>query len=333
MNGQILVPLDGSVRAELILPHATALARATGRIITLFRVEPMIDPVFLPTLIGAFPVPGLERPDWPRSYLAEIAEELTAQGVSTRVDVAFGGDIAAAILERARAPHIDLIAMATHGRVGVERWIAGSVAELVLADAPRPLLLVRSQGAHGKPLAREEPTLRTILVALDGSPFAMQALHQARTLAQTSGATVVLLAVAPLLDDLGLAEGGIEPLWMLAERQVQETYLKESLDKVATELRLSGLRVRARVLAGDPAETIIRTCREEVADLLVMATHGRSSLRRLFLGSVTTGVLHHAEVPILLIRPQPQPRASQQDFYEEPGRVPARSSTSTLDGQ
>jgi nucleotide-binding universal stress UspA family protein len=159
----------------------------------------------------------------------------------------------------------------------------------------------------------------------------MQALDQARILAASSEATIILLAVAPLLDDLGLAESGVEPLWMMVEREAQETYLQEALDRVATELRLSGLRVQTRVLAGDPVETIIRTCREEAVDLLLMATHGRSSLRRLFLGSVTTGVLHHAEVPVLLIRPQPQPRAARQASYEARGRAPVQSPTSTSD--
>lgn len=302
--GHILVPLDGSLRAEKILPQAIALARATARAITLFRVEPMIDPVVLPTLIGAIPVPRSEHPRVSSSYLAGIAEQLTTQGIPTSVDVVCGGDIAAAILERARAPYVDMIAMATHGRGGIERWIAGSVAERVLADAPRPLLLVRSHAEQVTSVTRTEPTLRTILVALDGSPFATQALHEASALAETTSGTLVLLAVAPTVDDLGLAEGGIEPLWMMVDRQGHQTYLQHSLDTIAAELRATGLPVRTLVLAGNPVETIIRACAGEAADLLVMATHGRSGLRRLFLGSVTTGVLHHTETPVLLIRPQ-----------------------------
>lgn len=304
MTRQILVPLDGSQRAETILPQAAALARATARAIRLLLVEPMVAQELLPALIGAVSTPISAHPNWPRSYLAGVAARLTTGGIAAQAEVLTGGDIGATILERAGAPEVDLIAMATHGRTGLERWIMGSVAERVLHDAPKPLLMLRSHAERTATPPDTDVSYRTILVALDGSLFAAQALSAARTLAEATGATLVLLAVAPTVDDIGLADGGIEPLWMLAECEGHKACLQRSLDEAGGELRAAGLPVRIEVLTGAPVETILRVCAREAADVLVMATHGRGGLRRLLLGSVASGVLRHADLPVLLIRPQ-----------------------------
>lgn len=76
------------------------------------------------------------------------------------------------------------------------------------------------------------------------------------------------------------------------------------LESAAQNLRMQGITVQAQLNPGDPAAEIVRVSRAEHADLIVMATHGRSGIPRLMLGSVAQKVLHTTEQPLLLIRPQ-----------------------------
>lgn len=302
MKRQILVPLDGTPRTENILPQVEALARATESDVALLFIEPMLDPIYNISLLSAIPAAYDEHPTWPRPYLEGVAARLRQRGLGVSADVVAAVDIASTILERARDPQVRLIAMASHRRNSMERWILGSIAERVLHAAPKPLLVVRVTGDQ----QAREPVVayRKILVALDGSRFAAQALDQACALAKATDAMVVLLAVAPASDDIGLAQGGLEPFWMMAERASHEACLQQSLMEVASALRADGMRVRTILEQGAPAQAIIDACATEHADLLIMATHGRSGLRRLVMGSVATGVLHQTDVPLLLIRAQ-----------------------------
>jgi len=136
-----------------------------------------------------------------------------------------------------------------------------------------------------------------ILVALDGSKVAEQALPAAAGLAEKSGAEIVLLtAIAP-------AERWADaqtPGWEEEEQALARGYL----DSVARPFRDNGAAVRVRVLWGRAGEMICEAADEENADLIVMTTHGRSGIRRMLLGSVADNVLRTARRPLLLIAAQ-----------------------------
>ncbi len=142
---RMLVPLDGSSVAEQVLPQASAIARALGSEVILFRVPvvyasgSLIGDWYLP-LDGLFETAQEDALD----YLEEVASRLQAQGIKVSVAVDSGG-VADAIIGFAEANHIDLIGMCTHGRTGLIRWTLGSVADRVLRAASVPLLLVRAQ--------------------------------------------------------------------------------------------------------------------------------------------------------------------------------------------
>jgi nucleotide-binding universal stress UspA family protein len=89
----------------------------------------------------------------------------------------------------------DLIVMTTHGRGPVSRFWLGSVADQLVHRLPMPLLLIRTQ--EDSPLPRDEPELRNLLVALDGTPTAEQILQPAGVLAKLMGASCTLLRVVP----------------------------------------------------------------------------------------------------------------------------------------
>ncbi len=315
MERQILVPLDGSTLAEAVLPHATQLAQVTASNLHLLRV--VIPPTVTPSLAWPMPAPiNTER--WveaerstAQTYLDNIAAMLAKEGITARTTV-LEGDPATSIIAFAQEnANVREIAMASHGRSGFNRWIMGSVAERVLTSTPVPLLVVRAVEHAGavelKQPRREfkvESPYQTILVPLDGSDFAEQALGLARLIADHYHATMILVAVVPPLDDVALAEAGVVPLWQVNNQQTARTYAAEYLSSTANELAEAGLQVRTRWIDGDPAETITAIANEEHVDLIVMSTHGRSGISRLWLGSVTTRVIRRAEQPILVVRAQ-----------------------------
>jgi nucleotide-binding universal stress UspA family protein len=151
----ILVPLDGSERAETALPHAAALAERFGARIVLYRVVdppgPMMPPDVISPAAGLPVVPPMldtvqfaqEARDLTAEYLESRARELRALGLTVTGLVGDVGDVAEQILETARREVIDLIVMSTHGRTGLDRLLFGSVAENVVRHAPVPVLLIR----------------------------------------------------------------------------------------------------------------------------------------------------------------------------------------------
>jgi nucleotide-binding universal stress UspA family protein len=146
----VLIPLDGSARAEGILDPALELGRLLGADFTLLRV---IEPVILPDArLGGNAVSGL-NPDLlqalqseAQAYLERIAEQLRARSARVQTRVVSNRWAAGAILEEAGAHAMYLIALATHGRGGVARLLLGSVADKVVRGASVPVLLWRSLG-------------------------------------------------------------------------------------------------------------------------------------------------------------------------------------------
>lgn len=134
---KILVPLDGSECAERILPKVEKLATELKATISLLRVAyahtfPGVDPTEAEVAV----VREAEE------YLHGLEERLKARGFKVDSHVRYG-DEAEEILDHSAQKDIDLIAMSTHGRSGVKRWLLGSVAEKILRHATKPIFLVR----------------------------------------------------------------------------------------------------------------------------------------------------------------------------------------------
>jgi nucleotide-binding universal stress UspA family protein len=282
MDRSIVVALDGSVFAERALPFATAIAEKSGARVVLVRAAREDDLV--------------EAHDYLRG-LAAPARGLGGHGERPAVDtVARLGEPAAVLLDEAHRRRAGLLVLATHGRSGLGRWRYGSVADAVLRHADLPLLLVPATVDRGWPTDRAP----RLLVPLDGSDFARQALAPARRAAQLTGAEVVLLRVVEPPDSSPFTPAVEEQLLETApEVKAAEAYL----DEVAAGLRDGGREVTTRAVAGPAAPTVAAVARDRDVDLIVMATHGRGGLVRAVLGSVATGTLHRTDRPLLLVRP------------------------------
>ncbi len=142
MYSRILVPLDGSPVAEAVLTQAVMLAKCGGSEIVLLSVvnHPNVD-YYIPDpsmAVTAF----MEQQRATKDYLSHVAADLTAQGIRVRIELCEGA-VAEAILDYAATTQADLIAMSTHGRSGIGRFLLGSVAEKVIRSAKVPVLLIR----------------------------------------------------------------------------------------------------------------------------------------------------------------------------------------------
>lgn len=145
MYETILVPLDGSERAEVILSHVEDLARRLGSRLVLLRV---VDPAASISGMEGLPMEvarDLVQQETEEStrYLEARQADLSARGIQATISVLYG-PVVHTIIDAAEKEGADLIAIASHGRTGLARMFYGSVASGVLNRVDRPLLLIRA---------------------------------------------------------------------------------------------------------------------------------------------------------------------------------------------
>jgi len=316
---KLLVPLDGSEFAEAAISLAMGVGERTGAAIELAAVhEPTLRPGLIEDVggldaatLGVLSPVGHELNEevWTaleerlRRYLDEAAD---------RVRDRFGGTVTTKLLEglpvealqaRIQEADIDLVVMTTHGRGGLSRVWLGSVADGLVRRCDRPVLLRRPEGDGVE--VRPWPGARRVLVPLDGSELAESILDDVVTFADLTGATCTLVTIVippiePGSPYMAQASDVFDQLLQEAESSAIEY-----LDGVADRLRTRGVTVETHtVVQVQPHGAILTLAEETDADLIAMATHGRSGLRRMVLGSVGDKVLRGADVPVLLKRPR-----------------------------
>jgi len=296
MYSRILVPLDGSKVAEQVLPYARHLA---GK----FQIP--VD------LMGAVDLAGIashiktEKALNLDAFISDSVRHSEAylQGISKRFPGLTAGWTVSkgkpeeVVIEKAASDSAALIAMATHGRSGIDRWLLGSVAEKVLRGTSNPLLLVKASG-HERGDA--ESTIQRIIVALDGSPLAERVLPHVTAVAKKMASKMLLLRAYNLGEIVSTFEGPI-PDWKALEEQAMAEAVKY-LDGKVQELKREGLSdVSSRASEKEAAREIIDVAAEEPNSLIAMCSHGRSGVQRWVLGSVTEKVVRHSYCPVLVI--------------------------------
>ncbi len=321
MFERLLVPLDGSVGAELAIPLAARLARATGgSIIFVCVVLPAAE-------LGKYaksPSALWER-EAVETHSAEAASYLTRVmlnhaadlvGIDTEQEVAIGLP-SPTIFTEARLQHVDLIVMCSHRESGLQRWVFGSVAQEAIRHSPVPVLILNEHAA-GLPLPRVAHPLR-VLVALDGSPLAEAALELAAQLvsllsAPAQGAMHLLRVVdLPPTEGKTRSQAHIDALMQEQARQEAESYLKTVADRLhkGTALALKLTVTTSVVVSADVVGTVIKQAEQPEdaeqgggCDLIALASHGHGGLQRLLMGSVPEGIFGSTQLPLLIVRPQ-----------------------------
>jgi nucleotide-binding universal stress UspA family protein len=197
-----------------------------------------------------------------------------------------------AILSHAREARSDVIVMGTHGRRGVERLALGSTAEEVMRTAGVPVFAVpqRCQSACTGPLGH-------LLVAIDGSPAAEDALALACDVARSERARLTLCSVA---EPFGFDWDDLDRDTFLRAEVEQRT--RPLLDQTRARVASKGIAVDAELRQGVAADEIVASALRSGADCIVIGTHGRAGIPRFVLGSVAEGVLRTSPLPVCAVR-------------------------------
>jgi nucleotide-binding universal stress UspA family protein len=292
MLNTVLIPLDGTPESADVLPVASALAGAVGARVRLLRVVPAAGPHHHPGIPNA----TQEATD----YLDRVSAALRKDAGLATQSVVRQGEPAAQIVQEILAAGVDLVAMTTHGRSGLQRAMLGSVAERTLEHSPVPVLVQRPGG-------RRVTEIGTLLVPVDGSPGGALALGSAVALAHATHARVVLLqVVVPLAfviarSGVGATMGPVyyDPAW----DEELLTSAQGYVSGLAARLQRNGINAEGRVVEGqDVLMTITETTDQVDPDLIVMSTHALTGAARAVLGSVSDGVVRTTGHPVLLVR-------------------------------
>ncbi|HWQ15128.1 MAG TPA: universal stress protein [Roseiflexaceae bacterium] len=308
----IIVPLDGSALAEQVLPYVQLYAPLLEAQVVLLRAvtdEELRAYLFWHAAeLNDDPLHGGDVPREGRAlaalteraaaYLEAQAAPLRAAGLQVTTEAPVSEPAEGIVAAAQRHPEA-LIMLATHGYSGLKRWTLGSTADKVVHSTSAPVFLVRAGVTAPQPLA-----LRRILVPLDGSALAEQALPVAIELARRAKAELVLLrAVLPFTEFAPALAPLARPIPVPGEA-IDEEYeqARKQLQLVAEQIARPELTITWVTELGYPAEVILAEASAHQVDLIVMATHGRSGIQRWVLGSVADKVLHAAHTPLLLVR-------------------------------
>jgi nucleotide-binding universal stress UspA family protein len=246
-------------------------------------------------------------------WLGDFIAQLNQQGAQAEGMVSVGNDPAEEILRRVREQSFDLIAMATHDRNLLGQALRGSATNEVVRSASAPVLVVtpeKNEIPWDEMPGEQKVTITSILVPLDGSPFAEAVLPYVEYLAQRLSLEVVLVRVVQVRvtdTQLPLAGGAGEPVGPGAV-QVQaeagpaaEEEASRYLEQVAERLASQGLRVRWELLRGVPGASVTGLARELSNNMVALASHGRSGLARWVQGSVAEDLIRNTGDPVLVI--------------------------------
>jgi nucleotide-binding universal stress UspA family protein len=266
MIEQVIACLDGSPFAEQILPLAHCVAAVKPIPLTLLRVV---------TDREEFSAEECYLSDWARAYAA-------------RVKVLVSDDPPRAIIAELEKNPGAIPAMTTHGRTAWAEAILGSVALEAVRGAKRPALLYRPRPGS----VRVPRKITSVVAALDGGNFAEAILPAAVEMATLLRSQLLLLHV-------------LTPETFAAGRLAAGDVLESSyLHKTALEIQQQhGFLPSWDVLHGEPGEALCRYLQDMPDAILAMTTHGRSGLRRAFLGSIAAECVRNAGLPMLMYWP------------------------------
>ena len=286
MYDDVLIPTDGSESAERAARHGVVLARAYDATVHALSVIDERD--YDGVADGRVPDPGDAAVERDAQEAVEAVADLADGETVTRVEAGVPSE---AILAYATEAGVDLVVMGTHGRTGVDRFVIGSVAEKVVRRADVPVVTVRAVES-----ATLWPPIDRILVPTDGSDASFEALPYALDLAERFDAEIEAFSVVDerttsAFYNVGTAledvVGGL--------RTTAET----ATDRIASEAAERGIDASTTVVEGLPSRTICAHAAESGADVVVMASHGRTGLAHYLLGSVAERVVRNSAVPVL----------------------------------
>lgn len=313
MFHHILVPLDGSLRAERALPVAARIARATGSSLMLLRVLAPTSPT---AFLGTKPVfftPDVSDVAYQQAaaYLQDHAQAEALGGIAVQTHL-MTGIPAQRILDCIETECIDLVVLCNRGATGLKRWARGSVSLKILRHSSAPVLVLPEATEAPDLLHLPEQRPVRVLVALDGSIRAEESLVPAAVLATALSLPekggLHLVRVVPVLEPTTPAEA--ESLVRQLDRSEAQTSLQVAVESLQGREHLT--MTTAVVEDPDVAGALLHLAEEGMSlpgvagatcDVIAIATHGRSGPERWVMGSIAERVLAGTQRPLLVVHP------------------------------
>jgi nucleotide-binding universal stress UspA family protein len=299
----VLVPLDGSPLAEQTIPLALEIARLARSKVRLVLVHQSLPPPFFEEGAQLYVSIDLAMRKAERDYLRGLAAQLRDRSSLKISSVTLDGSTEQALVKYIQDIGADLVAMTTHGRGGVRGGWLGSVADHLVRKLDVPVIVTRAREGAG--FLTAPPKIREILVPLDGSPLGEAALAPATAVAGLFDAELVLVQVVPPLSAGSLLPDTLSTGYDTEIIALQRKGAQDYLEDLSEDLQERGTRVKTTVVVGHTVgEALINLAHPERFDLVAIATHGRSGVQRLMLGSVADKLIRAARAPVLVIRPR-----------------------------
>jgi nucleotide-binding universal stress UspA family protein len=302
MYRSLLVPLDGSAYAEHALPLALSVARRAGATLHLVSVQVPFPPVYGEGMASLENPLEAEARHKARSYLDGVVQRIAAVSPVPAAATLLDGPVAESLCRQAVTTGVDLVVMTVVGAGPWSRLWLGSVADELVRRLPMPLLLLRPQ--ESAPQLAGEPTIKQILLPLDGSAAAEQVVEPAAALGTLTQAEFTLLRVVSPVVPASDAESGLQGQQSQGREEQLQAEAQAYLDGVAERLRAASVPVRTRIVFHEhPAAAILDAHANDI-DLIAFTTRGHRALPWLFLGSTADKVLRGASTPVLVQRPR-----------------------------
>jgi nucleotide-binding universal stress UspA family protein len=292
--GRVLCPTDFSDFSAAAVSYAAALAATYGGTLRLLHVTTPFPIVAPYTNMTGDPQLFEAQREQARKMLAAEAARVRSVRVTVDTDLRDGPAVHE-ILESAQDFGADVIVLGTHGRGGFERLVLGSVTEKVLRKAPCAMLTV-PHAVIGRDLGAVR--WERILCAHDGSAASQDGVDYAVSLAERTGARLVLLGV---VESIPYGGDFTSPEYS-AFRREREQHAVSALDLALEPDVRSRLRVDERIVYGKPSQQILAVAAQDRPDVIVMGIQGRGALDLLMFGSTANHVVRHAEQPVLTVR-------------------------------
>jgi nucleotide-binding universal stress UspA family protein len=337
MFKRIIVPLDGSARAERALPIAARIARASNGVLVLIRVV-NVPMGYRPSQAQGSTLMQevLDSKAEATQYLTDLSESDLLAGILCEVKVLHGAP-ALAILDVIPELGADLIVICSHGRTDTKRWAMGSVAQKIASHSSIPVLILRGDGkVPFGPYPDPTRPLRAYrsLVALDGSQLALLALEPTAyliaALAKPARGTLHMTHVVPLpsdeneLDDENTKTPALQEKALNHAKKYLHNICEDVRDALSSDVKLNinwSVVVdtdiaQALIDAAEKGSIFEGTGIEGGCDLIALTTHGRGGVQDWTIGIVAERVLNTTNLPVLIVRP-PATKRNVQRMYEE----------------